>query len=52
MRTRIGSTIAVIVAAAGLTAGVAGPIYSALGGGNGASASTTVHAAAAGKIMR
>jgi len=47
MRTRIGSTIAVIVAAVGLTAGVAGPIYSAFGGD--APATTTVQA---GKIMR
>jgi hypothetical protein len=51
MRARIGSTIAVIVAAAGLTAGVAGPIYSALGGSD-APAATTVHAASLGKIMR
>jgi hypothetical protein len=51
MRTRIGSTIAVVVAAVGLTAGVAGPIYSALGGGDGP-ATTTVQAAARGKIMR
>jgi hypothetical protein len=32
MRVRIGSTIAVIVAAAGIVAGVAGPITAAFGG--------------------
>ena len=32
MRVRIGSTIAVIVAAAGIVAGVAGPVYAAFGG--------------------
>ncbi|MEV6633166.1 hypothetical protein AB0M54_20700 [Actinoplanes sp. NPDC051470] len=49
MRTRIGSTIAVIAAAAGLAAGVAGPIYSALGGD---APSTSTSAAAMGRIMR
>jgi hypothetical protein len=43
MRVRIGSTIAVIVAAAGLAAGVAGPVYAAFGG-HAASATTTVEA--------
>ncbi|GLY97981.1 hypothetical protein [Actinoplanes sp. NBRC 103695] len=31
MRTRIGSSLAVLAVAVGLTAGVAGPIYSAAG---------------------
>jgi hypothetical protein len=49
MRVRIGSTIAVVAAAIGLAAGVAGPIYSASGG------QTAVTAGAAstnGRIMR
>jgi hypothetical protein len=32
MRTRIGSTIAVIAATIGLAGGVAGPVYAAFGG--------------------
>ena len=44
MRTRIGSTLAVLVAAAGLTAGIAGPIYSALGDGPSRSDTTSVQA--------
>jgi hypothetical protein len=32
MRIRIGSAVAVIAAAVGLTSGIAGPIYSAFGG--------------------
>ena len=47
MRTRIGSTIAVFIAAVGLTAGVAGPIYSAFG--SDAPATTSVQA---GRITR
>ena len=48
MRTRIGSTIAVIAATLGLAAGVAGPIYSAFGGDNPAPAVSVQ----AGRIMR
>ena len=44
MRTRIGSTIAVLVAAAGLTAGIAGPVYSAFGDGPSGPHTTTVQA--------
>jgi hypothetical protein len=44
MRTRIGSTLAVLVAAAGLTAGIAGPIYSAFGDSPSSPATTTVQA--------
>jgi hypothetical protein len=43
MRVRIGSAIAVLAAAAGLAAGVAGPVYAAFGG-HAASATTTVEA--------
>jgi hypothetical protein len=43
MRVRIGSAIAVLAAAAGLAAGVAGPVYEAFGG-HAASATTTVEA--------
>ena len=50
MRARIGSTIAVIAAAIGLAGGVAGPVYSAFGGGD-APVTTTV-AASQGRIMR
>jgi hypothetical protein len=48
MRARIGSTIAVVAAAVGLAAGVAGPVYAAFGGHQ-ASTSTTVEA---GRIMK
>ena len=48
MRTRIVSTIAALAAAAGLAAGVAGPIYSAFGG-DAPAASTSVQA---GRIMK
>jgi hypothetical protein len=48
MRVRIGSTIAVIAAAVGLAAGVAGPVYAAFGG-HSATASTTVEAS---RIMK
>jgi hypothetical protein len=41
MRVRIGSTIAVIVAAAGIVAGVAGPVYAAFGGAAASSATST-----------
>ena len=44
MRTRIGSTLAVLVAAVGLTAGIAGPMYSAFGDGPSSSGTTTVQA--------
>jgi hypothetical protein len=47
MRTRIGSTLAVLVAAVGLGAGIAGPVYSAFGGD--APAATTVQA---GRILK
>jgi hypothetical protein len=51
MRTRIGSTIAVVAAAVGLAAGVAGPVYAAFGG-QAAPAGTTVQASANGRIMK
>ncbi len=49
IRTRIGSTIAVVAATLGIAAGVAGPIYSAFGGSQ---AGTTTSAATQGRIMR
>ena len=44
MRSRIGSTLAALVATAGLAAGVAGPVYSAFGGDSGKTATTSVQA--------
>ncbi|HET6530989.1 MAG TPA: hypothetical protein VFH03_10320 [Actinoplanes sp.] len=41
MRSRIGSTLAALVATAGLAAGVAGPVYSAFGGDSGKTTTTT-----------
>jgi hypothetical protein len=51
MRARIGSTIAVVAASIGLAAGIAGPVYAALGG-QAAPAATTVQASAQGRIMK
>jgi len=40
MRSRIGSTLAVLAAVAGLAAGIAGPAYAAFGGDSGSATST------------
>ena len=47
MRTRIGTTIAVVAATLGIAAGVAGPVYAAFGG-----SSTTGTVTEAGRIAR
>jgi hypothetical protein len=40
MRSRIGSTLAALLAAGGLAAGIAGPVYAAIGADSGSATST------------